>query len=68
MLIDEVKVFLRKGAENFSDEEIKYCVEVAKSKFPPDSLLELELQFIRGAVHPKYYIKGKNFKLPTKSN
>ena len=63
MVIDDVTVFLGKGAENFDEETIKYCLGVVKSRMPQGSVTELHLQFERGQVQAYIFFKCKRFKI-----
>ena len=45
MLIDNVEV---QADADFSAEELKYYVEVAKSKFPNDTITKLEVRLENG--------------------
>ena len=61
MVIDDVKIFLGKGAENFDEETIRYCLGVVKSRMPQGSVTELHLQFERGKVQAYCFVKFKKF-------
>ena len=63
MVIDDVTIFLGKGAENFDEETIKYCLGVVKSRMPPGSVTELHLQVERGWVQDHVLEKCKKFKI-----
>ena len=59
MLIDNVEVTADK---DFSDSELKYYVEVAKSKFPNDTVTKLEVRLEDdGRVALTYEKQGEKF-------
>jgi len=63
MKIDDVLIFLGKGAENFSEEEIRYCLGVVSAKLPPGSVTELHLAVERGQIQAYCFVKFKKFKI-----
>ena len=59
MLIDNVEVT---ADADFSAEELKYYVEIAKSKSPKMTLKTLEVRLAEdGGVDLKYYREGEKF-------
>ena len=59
MLIDNVEVTADK---DFSEAELKYCMEVAKSKFPNDTITKLEVRLEDdGRVALTYTKQGVKF-------
>ena len=62
LVIDDVTIFLGKGAENFDEETIRYCLGVVKSRMPQGSVTELHLQVERGWVQAYCFVKFKKFK------
>ena len=59
LMIDEVEVT---ADDDFSETELKYYVEVAKSKSPKMTLKTLEVKLADdGGVDLNYYRTGENF-------
>ena len=63
MVIDDVTIFLGKGAENFTEEEIRHCIDIEKSRHPQGSVKELHIQVERGWVQTWVFEKCKKFKI-----
>ena len=63
MVIDDVTIFLGKGAENFTEEEIRHCIDIEKSRHPQGSVKELFIRVERGWVQDHVLEKCKKFKI-----
>ena len=63
MIVDDVLIFLNKGAENFSEDQIRYYLKIEQSKVPQHSLTELHLSVERGKVRAYSFVKSKLMEL-----
>ena len=63
MTVDNVLIFLGKGAENFTEQQIRYYLQIEQSKVPQHSLTELHLQVEHGKVRAYSFVKSKLMEL-----
>lgn len=62
MKIDGVYIFLSVDLQNMEEDKIKYCLELAKSKYKADKVTEMHLfKDGRGKIKMQCFVESKGF-------